>query len=204
MVLQGAGSAFVAGTDINEFADFTADRAVAYERRITAALDSLQQVRVPTIAAIPGACVGGGLGIAAACDLRVAGPRARFGVPIARTLGNCVAMGTLELLVSKLGQSRVAGLLLTAELMAAQEAYACGFVHRLVDDPVDSAHELARQLQGQSPRAMAAARQGLFRLRRRGGLPESEDLIRSTYGSQDFAAAVRSFLDHTEHTWTGR
>lgn len=204
IVLQGAGNAFVAGTDINEFRGFTTERAQEYEQRLTTVLDVLQQVGVPTIAAIPGACVGAGLGIAAACDLRVAAPRARFGIPIARTLGNCPAMGTVEVLVSKLGQSRVAGMLLTTELIDVDEARGCGFVHKITDDPRAVAHELAGQLLTQSPLAMAAARTALFRLRRSQPLPPSDDLIAMTYGSEDFAGAVQAFLDHTGHSWTGR
>lgn len=204
MVLQGAGDAFIAGTDISEFRGLTAERAISYEHQITDVLDTLQQVGVPTIAAIPGACVGGGLGVAAACDLRVAGPSARFGIPIARTLGNCPAIGTLELLVSKLGQSRVAGMLLTTELINVDEARTAGFVHRIEDDPRAAARTLAEQLRGQSPLAMAAARIALFRLRRSQPLPTGSDLITMTYGSEDFAGAVRAILDHTDHAWTGR
>src|ERR1700752_5229515 len=93
MVLRGAdGSAFIAGTDISQFAQFsTGQDGVDYERRVTAVLDRLQAVTLPTVASIDGYCVGGGLGIACAGDLRVATPRAKFGVPIARTLGNCVS-----------------------------------------------------------------------------------------------------------------
>src|SRR5258708_7342198 len=122
MVLRGAGGrAFVAGTDISQFARFsTGQDGVDYERRVTAVLDRLQAVTIPTVASIDGYCVGGGLGIACAVDLRVATPRAKFGVPIARTLGNCVSVATLDLLVQNFGHSRTIALLLTAELMSAE------------------------------------------------------------------------------------
>ncbi len=94
-VLRGAGGAFVAGTDITQFREFsTAEDGLAYERRIEQILDRLERVRVPTIAAVEGYAVGGGLALAASCDLRICAPSAKFGLPIARTLGNCVSMRT--------------------------------------------------------------------------------------------------------------
>ncbi|MBM0225200.1 enoyl-CoA hydratase-related protein [Micromonospora sp. ATA51] len=105
LVLRGAGEdAFVAGTDIRQFADFTGGAdGVEYERKITRVLDRLEDVNVPTVAAIRGYCVGAGLAIAAVCDLRLATPDARFGIPIARTLGNCLSMPTYALLLHHLG-----------------------------------------------------------------------------------------------------
>ncbi|MBM0236004.1 enoyl-CoA hydratase/isomerase family protein [Micromonospora sp. ATA32] len=106
LVLRGAGEdAFVAGTDIRQFADFTGgDDGVEYEKKITRVLDRLEGVNVPTVAAIRGYCVGAGLAIAAVCDLRLATPDARFGIPIARTLGNCLSMPTYALLLHHLGR----------------------------------------------------------------------------------------------------
>src|SRR4030088_894610 len=94
MVLRGAGeAAFVAGTDISQFTEFrTGEEGIAYEKKIGEIIDRLERVRVPTVAAISGFCVGGGLALAAVCDIRVATHSARFGVPVARTLGNCLAM----------------------------------------------------------------------------------------------------------------
>src|SRR5690606_21678934 len=94
LVVRGAGGqAFSAGTDIGLFAEVPDGRAgEAYEARMTAMLDVLAAVPVPVVAAIRGYCAGAGLAIAAACDLRVAGRSARFGIPIARTLGNCLSM----------------------------------------------------------------------------------------------------------------
>src|SRR4051812_333891 len=93
MILTGAGAkAFAAGTDIAQFRAFeTPEDALAYERRIDRVLGTLERCRVPTIAAISGACTGGGAAIAACCDLRIGAPSAKFGFPIARTLGNCLS-----------------------------------------------------------------------------------------------------------------
>jgi enoyl-CoA hydratase len=89
-VFRGAGGNFAAGTDITQFAEFSgADSGIAYERQIEASIELIQQIPKPVIALVEGNCVGGGLMIAAACDLRIATSTARFGVPIARTLGNC-------------------------------------------------------------------------------------------------------------------
>src|SRR5438067_370243 len=90
LVLRGAGErAFVAGTDIAQFQAFsTAEDALAYERNINRIVSRIEMVQKPTLAMIHGYCVGGGAGIAMACDPRLASLDARFGVPIARTLGN--------------------------------------------------------------------------------------------------------------------
>ncbi len=95
LVITGAGEkAFAAGTDIGQFRSFeTAEDALGYERFMDQVLGGLERLRVPTIAAIAGACTGGGAAIAAACDLRIATRDARFGFPIARTLGNCLSLG---------------------------------------------------------------------------------------------------------------
>ena len=99
-VLRGAGDAFVAGTDISQFTSFaSADDGIAYERRMERIIERLEQVSVPTIAQVHGVAAGGGCLIALACDLRVCSPAARFGVPIARTLGNCLSAANCARLV---------------------------------------------------------------------------------------------------------
>jgi hypothetical protein len=101
-VLRGAGDrAFVAGTDISQFQAFqTAEDALHYERSVNRYVSRLEAVRKPTIAMIRGYCVGGGAAIATACDLRIAGCDAKFGVPIARTLGNTLSAQNLARLVA--------------------------------------------------------------------------------------------------------
>ena len=100
LIITGAGEkAFAAGTDISGFRDFrTADDALNYERIMDRVLGVLESVPVPTIAAIRGACTGGGAAIAACCDIRVASTDLKFGFPIARTLGNCLSVGNLSLI----------------------------------------------------------------------------------------------------------
>ena len=132
LVLRGAGGkAFIAGTDIAQFTAFTtAADGLAYERELERRVARLERVAKPVIAQIQGFATGGGLEIAAACDLRIATPDAQFGVPIARTLGNCLSMEAYSRFVDLLGPSRVKDLLLTARLLSADEARSAGFARR--------------------------------------------------------------------------
>src|SRR5712691_400914 len=127
LVLAGAGGAFVAGTDIAQFADFrTAEQAYAYEERMDRVLGALESVPKPVVAAIGGATTGGGLAIAAACDLRIATTTATFGMPIARTLGNCLSLANLVRMSALIGVARTKELVFTARIIAADEARASG------------------------------------------------------------------------------
>ena len=136
LVLQGAGDkAFASGTDINQFRAFkTPEHAIEYESRIDRVLTALEQCRVPTIAAIAGACTGGGAGIAACCDLRVGTNTTRFGFPIARTLGNCLSMSNISRLTSLIGPARTKDLIFKARLVEAPEALALGLLNEVVPD----------------------------------------------------------------------
>jgi len=208
MVLRGAGDrAFVAGTDIGQFTGFrSAEDGVAYEERMAAVLDRLEGVRVPTVAAVSGFCVGGGLALAACCDLRIATRDSRFGVPVARTLGNCLAMNTYSLLAFHLGPSRALDLLLRARLMDAEEARTAGFVAELCEDAdaLDAAVEqVTGTLAGHAPLTMWAAKEGMRRLRR-STVPDGEDIVREVWGSEDFRHGVQAFLAKRRPEWTGR
>src|SRR5436305_11244502 len=92
IIIQGEGKAFAAGTDIQQFQGFTGEDGVAYEHTMEAIVEQLYTITKPTIAAIHGYAVGAGLVIASVCDLRFATPASRFGVPIARTIGNCITL----------------------------------------------------------------------------------------------------------------
>ena len=207
MVLRGAGGrAFVAGTDISQFSTFTSgEDGIAYEERITRVVNRLEDVAVPTVAAIEGPCVGGGLALAAACDLRVATEASRFGIPIARTLGNCLSMNSYSLLVHHLGPGRTLDMLLRARLLSAAEAHAAGFVGEVVPDgelePALTA--LVDVLLSHAPLSMKAAGQAVARLRR-ANLPDGDDLVREVFGSADFRAGVAAFVRRGQASWTGR
>jgi enoyl-CoA hydratase/carnithine racemase len=206
LVITGAGEkAFAAGTDINQFRSFNgAEDAMAYESRIDRVLGTLERCPVPTIAAISGACTGGGAGIAAACDLRIAAANARFGFPIARTLGNCLSMSNIARLSALVGPARVTEMIFTARLFSAEEALTLGLVTELLPDQpalIARAEELATLVAGHAPLTMRATREALRRLR--DNLPPDEDLIRLCYTSQDFKEGMDAFLTKRAPVWRG-
>lgn len=207
MVLRGAGEkAFVAGTDIAQFADFRegAD-GIAYEKRIARVMDRLEDVTVPTVAAVQGFCLGGGLAIAAVCDLRVATPSARFGVPIAKTLGNCLSMNTHSLLVQHLGAARTLDVLLRARMLTGDEALGAGFVAELCAEDAlpETVDGVVTTLLGQAPLTMWAAKEAVSRLRR-AALPDGDDIVARVFGSEDFRRAVQAFGAKERMVWSGR
>jgi enoyl-CoA hydratase len=205
-VFRGAGGkAFVAGTDIAQFQAFrNADDGVAYEARMEEYLGGLETLSIPTLAVIEGFAIGGGLAIAAACDLRVATPDARFGVPIARTLGNCLSIANCARLVAAFGPSRAKRILLLAENLSAEEARASGFVTDIVEpgDLDRRVAELAQRLAHHAPVTMRVSKEAIRRILN-AGLPDGDDLVRACYGSSDFGRGVAAFVEKREPQWTG-
>ena len=204
LLLRGAGDkAFVAGTDIKQFAEFTTGQdGIDYEHRIESVLGRLMDVNVPTVAAIDGYCVGGGLGIASCADIRIATPGSQFGVPTARTLGNCLSGVVLNLLTHLLGQPRTLSLLLTARMMDAQEALTSGYVTELTDDLDGSVKALTDKLLTHAPLTMWVTKESIRRMRRSSRV-EDADIVRHVYGSDDFHNAVAAFSNKQRATWTG-
>jgi len=204
---QGAGpDAFVAGTDIAQFQAFTSgEDGVAYERRIDAAMALLESLPMPCVAVVRGWCVGGGLAIATACDFRVAAPDAKFGVPIARTLGNCLSAANVARLVAAFGRPRAERLLLLADLIGAEEAHACGYVTEVAapDELEAAADRLCQRLASMAPVTQQVSKATLNRLLQR-DLPDTEDLIRRCYGSEDFREGVGAFVGKRAPVWRGR
>jgi enoyl-CoA hydratase/carnithine racemase len=208
LVITGQGDkAFAAGTDINQFRAFkTPQDALDYEARIDRILTALEQCRVPTIAAIAGACTGGGAAIAACCDLRIATRDARFGFPIARTLGNCLSMASLARLAALIGPARVKDLIFTARLLDAEEAFRFGLLNEIVEDlPAlqRRADELARLVAGNAPLTLRATKEGLRRLQQRLSREEGEDLVLMCYTSRDFREGLDAFLNKRPPKWSG-
>ena len=207
VVLRGTGGeAFVAGTDIKQFATFTgAEDGIAYEASIERVLGALDQLSAPTVAVVEGYAVGGGLLIAAACDLRIATPDARFGAPIARTVGNCLSMPSLARLVAAFGIGRVQRMLLLAELLDASEALSASFISAVVAPAELDARiaAICASLESHAPVTLAATKEGLRRLIQ-AGLPGDEDLLRRVYGSRDFSEGVAAFVARRRPEWQGR
>ena len=208
LVFQGAGDkAFASGTDINQFRAFkTPEHAIEYESRIDRVLTTLEQCRVPTIAAINGACTGGGAGIAACCDLRIGTKTTKIGFPIARTLGNCLSMSNISRLAALIGPARVKDLIFTARLIGAEEAASVGLLSEVVEDLAGlqrRANELAMLIAGNAPLTLSATKQALARLQRRLSREEGQDLILMCYMSRDFREGLDAFLNKRQPQWAG-
>ena len=208
LVFQGAGDkAFASGTDINQFRAFkTPEHAIEYESRIDRVLTALEECRVPTIAAINGACTGGGAGIAACCDLRIGTKTTKMGFPIARTLGNCLSMSNINRLAALIGPARVKDLIFTARLIGADEAASAGLLSEVVEDLADlqrRADELAMLIAGNAPLTLSATKQALARLQKRLSREEGQDLILMCYMSRDFREGLDAFLNKRQPQWSG-
>ena len=208
VILRGAGDkAFVSGTDIRQFQAFkTREDALGYEARISRVLTRIAGLTKPTIAMIQGDAVGGGLFMSLACDLRLAAEHARFGVPIARTLGNFAAPMSLTLLIATVGSTRAREMVLTARLIGAPEAKTLGLVDE-VHPPAalePRARELAAKMSEHAPITMAAVKEAVRRYLAGVAPKDLEDLILSCYLSEDFHEGVNAFLDKRKANWQGR
>jgi enoyl-CoA hydratase len=208
LVLTGAGGqAFAAGTDISQFRAFDGPQdAIDYEQRMDRVLTVLERCVVPTIAAVSGACTGGGAGIAACCDIRIGAANARFGFPIARTLGNCLSIANYARLAALIGPARVKEIIFTARLVEAEEARAIGLLSEVLPDHaamLARAEELARVLASHAPLTLRATKEALRRLRESSTPGEAEDLILMCYLSQDFREGMDAFLNKRKPVWRG-
>ena len=210
VVFHGCGGeAFVAGTDIKQFADFEhGDQGVAYERRIDAAIAGLETMKTPTIALLEGFCVGGGAAIALACDFRYCTPGLKFGVPIAKTLGNCLSVTNVTRLMDIVGIPRTKEILMAARLIEAQEAAAIGLVGEIFESEVieQAVAKKAQAFSQRAPLTVQAAKEVINRVlaHRRAPADASDDWVRVCYASQDFKAAVNKFVNKTPFEWTGK
>jgi enoyl-CoA hydratase len=208
LVLTGSDEkAFAAGTDISEFRKFSsAQDALDYEVRINGLLDAFERIPIPTIAAIAGACTGGGTTIAACCDLRIGAANTRFGVPISRTLGNCLSMANYVRLTALLGPARVKEIIFTARLIDASEAHALGLLSEVLPDYAAlqaRAAELARTVASHAPLTLRATKEALRRIKERMIPAEDDDLILGCYLSNDFREGLEAFLNKRPPKWTG-
>lgn len=211
VVFTGAGDrAFVAGTDISQFREFrTVEDAVAYEERMEREIGAVARIPVPTIAAIRGACTGGGFAIACSCDIRIASPSARFGIPVARTLGNSLSISTLKLLLDLMGPARVKELIFTARLIPAPEALDIAILNELTDSEealIPRVEAVAEQIATNAPLTIRAVKEGVRRIMEHGSLDATagRDLIISCFMSEDFREGVEAFLDKRKPKWRGR
>jgi enoyl-CoA hydratase len=208
LILTGAGEqAFAAGTDISEFRAFsTAADALNYEERMERILNALECCAIPTIAAIAGACTGGGAAIACCCDLRIGARNARFGMPIGRTLGNCLSASNYARLASLIGPARVKEIIFTGRLIEAEEARAIGLFSEVLADYASlqtRADQLAQTVASQAPLTLRATKEALRRIRETGTPKDDRDLIVMCYMSRDFREGMDAFLNKRAPKWTG-
>jgi enoyl-CoA hydratase/carnithine racemase len=208
LVLSGVDeTAFAAGTDISEFKKWSsAQDALDYEVRINGMLDSIERIPIPTIAAIAGVCTGGAATIAACCDMRIAATNARFGVPISRTLGNCLSMANYVRLVALLGPARVKDILFTGRLVDAAEAHAIGLVSEVLPDYATlqtRADELARIVASRAPLTLRVTKEALRRIKEKMTPEEDASMILQCYMSHDFQEGMDAFLNKRKPKWTG-
>jgi enoyl-CoA hydratase len=208
VVLRGAGDkAFIAGTDITEFRRFQSpEDALHYEERMDAVIGGFEALPIPTIAAVRGACTGGGLALASACDLRVASPSARIGFPIARTLGNCLSGRNLARIVDLIGIAGAKQLLFTAQLMSAERARELGFFTEVVADESELGNrveELATLIASNAPLTIRATKQTLRRIREQGRNFDDREILLSCYESNDFREGMNAFLEKRPANWNG-
>ena len=208
LILRGAGGkAFVAGTDISQFQAFQApEDALQYEERISRVVSRLEAVTKPTIAAIEGFAVGGGASLALACDLRYATPESKIGVPIARTLGNCLAMENYARILDLLGPARTKEMIFRARLIEATEAHAAGLFNAVVPAPElwATVQAVATEIAGHAPITIRVTKEAIRRIQAHRRAPGGEDLVLQAYMSDDFKEGVRAFLEKRKPVWTGR
>ncbi len=208
LITGGGDKAFAAGTDISQFRAFDKEQdALDYEARIDRVMNAIERTRVPTLAAIHGACTGGGASIAACCDLRIGSRALKYGFPVARTLGNCLSLASYSRLVYLVGPAMVKDIVFQARLVEGEEALAKGLISELLDDQaalLKRAEELARVVASHAPLTLQATKEAVLRLRP--GVPHGEgnDLVLMCYMSRDFREGMEAFLNKRKPVWQGK
>jgi len=209
VVLRGAGErAFAAGADISEFATERADskQAKRYGDLIHETMQSVGRCRHPTVAMIHGACVGGGLEIAAMCDMRICGESSRFGIPINR-LGLTMAYGELQGLLALAGRAVTLEILLEGRVFDAQEALHKRLVNRVVPDTKveQEAYALARRIADGAPLVARWHKQFIERLSvTPQPTPREWDEGFACFDTEDYRIGVEAFLNKTKPAFKGK
>jgi enoyl-CoA hydratase len=208
IIFAGSGpSAFASGTDIGLLEEITNGKeGIGYEERIERVVGAVERCRVPTIAAIAGACTGGGAALATACDLRIGAKNMKFGYPMAKTLGNCLSLGNSARLINLIGPGRFKDLLFTARLMGAEEGYTAGLISEIVEEPRDvlsRARALASLIIQHAPLTIWAAKEAVRRIYEKLQSVDFSDVIEQSYGSDDFRLGVNAFIKKETPKWSG-
>jgi enoyl-CoA hydratase len=209
MVLRGSGGHFAAGTDISQFQAFSSgQQAIAYERQQDCVMAAIEAVDKPTIAAIEGVAAGGGALMAVSCDLRIMAKSSRIGVPVARTLGNCLSIRNAQRLVNLIGPANTKRLIFSAWLVPAEEAVGWGLANEAIEDAAFAEHvqQTAERMAQHAPITLRVTKEQARRLAAMGQAAEdaADDLIVETYTSHDFHEGVEAFLAKRPPHWEGR
>jgi len=210
IVLRGAGTqAFGSGADIDEFEELrsTKEKGIAFGKQAHKAMQALRENAVPTLAAIRGACVGGGLEIAACCDLRIASADARFGIPIAR-LGGVLAYPEMQALLGAVSPQVALELLLEGRLLDANEAYVKGLVTRVVptDEWDAEITTSVERIAGLAPLSSRWHKQFIRRLQAQAEPLSSAEVEEgyACFDTQDFVEGYRAFLEKRRAVFQGK
>jgi len=202
------GRAFSAGSDIGAFPEqrSTPEDVREYSNAIAAAMYSIRSCRHPTVAVIEGLCVGGGLEIAACCDLRVCGESSRFGAPINR-LGLTMSHDELEPLLQLLGPGPLLEILLSGELIDADRARAVGLVNRVWPDAavVEQGYGLVARIAAGAPLVNRWHKKFIHRLLERRPLADEErEEAHQAFETADYREGRAAFLEKRDPTFDGR
>lgn len=203
----GKRPAFIAGQDVGELSAVADARAVEeLEQHSEEVLDALEQIRVPTIAAVGGACVGVGALIVGCCDIVIASDSVKFGFPIARTVGNILSSKNYRRMIDLVGVPRVKNMVLRARLMNAQELLASGAASEIVSDQdlLERAKEIAGEVACLAPLTLSGTKESILRMRESAAHVDNTDLLTKSYLSDDFTEAVSAFMEKRSPRWSGR
>lgn len=195
LVITGTDGHFCAGADLKELED------LAFTRRLRVMLDNLAGAPIPTIAAISGSCMGLGMQLALACDLRYATPDARFAVPVAK-LGLMVDHWTLQRLVRTFGTGAAREMVLTAEVLTAEDGHRLGFVQRLAG--LDAALVTAERVASLAPLSLAGSKLGLDRVERQLDDPDYVAAFERAWASEDLVEGRAAFAERRAPRFQGR